>query len=91
MSEQTLPVKPRPTARERALERLHGKPMPELLASTFNQHGNIKGTAEALDASRFAVERWLDKWGVEIVPAQAVLPDDETATTTQPEPVGVNK
>lgn len=79
MAEQTQPTRQRTTARERMLERLHGRRMPDLLASTFNEHGNIKAAARALDASRGTVERWLDKWGVEIIPAQAVLAEDDAA------------
>jgi putative sterol carrier protein len=77
MSEQS--VLPRRTARERALERMHGKTMPQLLVAVFNQHGTKRATAKALDASIPTLDRWLEKWGVELRPTQAIAPGEQEA------------
>jgi hypothetical protein len=69
----------RKTARERVLERLYEKPMPQLLAWAFNQHGSKVAAAAALDTTVQTFDRWLDKWGVELTPAQAVVREEREA------------
>lgn len=78
MADQSAVVQ-RKTARERALERQFKLPMPQLLATVFNQHGTKTATAAALDASIPTLDRWLEKWGVELKPAQAVAPEEREA------------
>lgn len=56
----------RTTPRVRALEARFGKPIAQIIADAFNEHGNADAAARELGVSRQAFEIWFWKYGVRV-------------------------